>query len=98
MVKMRLLAVILSILVAACSTADRWTKTDAEDARTAKDTEECQALGKQHALRRYPDMGGAGLYGPSGVVMSQQQDDSYRASVQASAFGECMQKKGYTRV
>jgi hypothetical protein len=96
MVKMHLLAVIVPSIVTACTTADRWTKTDAEDARTAKDTEECRALGKEEALRRYPYMGGASLYGPAGVVLSQQ-DDNYRASVQASVFSQCMHKKGYAR-
>jgi len=94
---MRGLPLILPIVVAACTTPTRWTKAGADDAVTVKDADQCQALGKEEAQRRYPYMAGSGAYGPTGMVLSQQQDDNNRATVQASVFNECMQKKGYTR-
>jgi hypothetical protein len=95
---MRVLPLILPIVVAACAAPERWTKAGADDVITAKDAEACQALGKEEAQRRYPYMAGSGAYGPTGMVLSQQQDDNNRASVQASVFNECMRKKGYARV
>ena len=94
---MRVLLFVLPIMVAACATPARWTKAGADDVITATDTEECQSLGKEEALRRYPYMAGSGVYGPTGMILSQQQDDNNRASVQASVFNDCMQRKGYVR-
>jgi hypothetical protein len=94
---MRLRLLPLVLMVGACVTTERWTKTGADDALTQTDTEECQAIAKQEAQRRYPYMSGAGPYGSTGMILSQQQDNANRSSVQVSAFNECMQRKGYAR-
>jgi hypothetical protein len=56
----RVVRLILPMMVGACATPERWTKAGADDANTAKDTEQCQALGRDEALRRYPYMAGSG--------------------------------------
>jgi hypothetical protein len=94
----RVLPFFLPIMMVACTTPERWTKAGADRVITAKDTEACQSLGKEEAQRRYPYMAGSGSYGPTAMVLSQQQDENNRASVQAGVFNECMRKKGYARV
>ena len=94
---MRYRVLTLLLLATACAPAQRWTRPGADNVLIARDTEDCDAVAKQEALRRYPYMAGAGSYGPTGMILSQQQDSTNRASVQATVFRECMQKKGYTR-
>jgi hypothetical protein len=56
------------MMVAACASPERWTKAGANDAITAKDVEQCQALGKDEALRRYPYIAGSAPYDATGMV------------------------------
>ena len=92
-------ALVLSLLFAACATptAERWTKTGANDAATTKDMSECNTLAEQQAVRRYP----YGFSGPSmsasGTVLSQQRDDTNRSVAQRTYFNDCMEDRGYTR-
>jgi hypothetical protein len=88
---------IVPIMVAACASAQGWTKAGADGSVTAKDTAECEDIGRQQALRRYPYMAGAGPYGSTGMILSQQQDNANRSSVQVSVANDCMQRKGYQR-
>jgi hypothetical protein len=89
----------LSLLSAACATptAERWTKSGADDAATTKDMSECSTLAEQLAVRRYP----YGFSGPSmsasGTVLSQQRDDTNRSIAQRTYFNDCMEDRGYTR-
>ncbi|MBV8187608.1 MAG: hypothetical protein JO339_10235 [Alphaproteobacteria bacterium] len=94
---MRWRAGIVPMVVAACTAPQSWTKTGADASVTAKDTAECEDVGRRQALRRYPYMAGAGPYGSTGMILSQQQDNANRSSVQVSVFNDCMQRKGYAR-
>jgi hypothetical protein len=94
---MRWCAGIVPIMMAACATTPGWTKAGADDSVTAKDTAECEEIGRQQAVRRYPYMASAGPYGSTGMILSQQQDNANRSSVQVAASNDCMQRKGYVR-
>jgi hypothetical protein len=81
----------------AASAVGPWQKTGADQATVAKDTSECRALAEQEALRRYPYGFSSPTFGAAGTVMSQQRDDTNRATAEVALFNSCMQDRGYTR-
>lgn len=89
----------LALAAAACAGAggERWTRAGADDAAVERDLSECQTIGREQAFRQYPYSAGSAPYGPSGMILSQQQDSTNRASVQASVANECMARKGYAK-
>ena len=90
-------AVVLPMVLAACAAPEQWNKAGEDGATMAKDTSDCHATAREEALRRYPYGFSAPSFGASGMVASQQRDDTNRSIVETAAFNACMQEKGYTR-
>ncbi|MFO1082137.1 MAG: hypothetical protein U1E23_16090 [Reyranellaceae bacterium] len=88
--------VVIALGLAACATSERWSKAGADSDAVDRDLSECQAIGREMALKQYPHMAGS-AYSPSGMILSQQQDNANRASAQASVVNDCMTRKGYKR-
>ncbi len=85
------------LLLAACVMPERWQKTDASHATTAKDISECQSAARQEALRRHPYGLGSPTVVAAGTVVSQQRDETQRSAAEVALFNSCMQNSGYTR-
>ena len=86
----------LLTVLAGCAGGERWSKDGADPAAVDRDLSECQGIAREMALKQYPYMAGS-AYSPSGMILSQQQDNANRASAQASVLNECMTRKGYRR-
>lgn len=85
------------MILATCAAPDQWKKPGADDAAMAKDTADCHTTAREEALRRYPYGFSSPTFGASGMVASQQRDDTNRSIVETASFNACMQGKGYTR-
>lgn len=94
-----LVVVALSLELAACAAgqAGPWQKPGADAAMVEKDAAECRAAAEQEANRRYPYGFNSPSFGPAGVAMAQQREDTHRSTVEAASFDACMQKRGYQR-
>jgi hypothetical protein len=79
------------------TTPPTWQKAGVDNATLTKDTADCQAAAEREAMRRYPHGFNYGPSGVSGMVATQQRDETNRATVEAFFFKECMQAKGYMR-
>ena len=93
----RCTVLVAPLLLAACTMPERWQKTDASPATTAKDTSECQSAARQEVLRRYPYGLGSPTVVAAGTVVSQQRDETQRSAAEVALFNSCMQNSGYTR-
>lgn len=93
----RLWLAVCCATLAACAGPQRWSKPGVDASASAKDASECEIIGRQEAQRLYPYTAGSGPYGSTGMILSQQQDNANRSSVQVSVFNACMQRRGYVR-
>lgn len=94
-----LIAVTLSVGVAACATpgAGTWQKPGATDATIAADTAQCRTLAQQQAARLYPYGSSNPTLGGASMISAQQQADTDRNSAELQGFHDCMQARGYVR-
>ena len=92
-------ALALTIYVMACApvVTEPWQRPGVDAVTTANDTAECRATAEREAERRVPTGLSSPLLGAAGVVMSQQRDDSHRATIEAARFKACMEAKDYHR-
>jgi hypothetical protein len=74
-----------------------WQKAGANEATLAKDSSECRELAEREAMRRYPSGFSSPSFGATAVLMSQQRDETNRATVEAASFNTCMEGRGYAR-
>lgn len=86
-----------SSLVACATSPPSWQKAGANEATLAKDSSECRDLAEQEAMRRYPSGFSSPSFGATGMMMSQQRDETNRATVEAASFNTCMEGRGYAR-
>jgi len=95
-----ILAALLFAALAACGKAEppAWQKPGAAADMVARDTSDCRVLAADEARRRYPPDSSFPGFGPAGVIMAQQHDETSRISAENELFGLCMQNRGYTRV
>ena len=98
MTRPSLLSLALWSSLVACATPSSppsWQKSGASEATLAKDSSECRELAEQEAMRRYPSGFSSPSFGATGVLMSQQRDETNRGTVAMASFNTCMTGRGY---
>jgi hypothetical protein len=90
-----LLLALCSSLVACATSPPSWQKAGASEATRAKDSSECRELAEREAMRRYPSGFSSPSFSATGVLMSQQRDETNRSTVEAASFNTCMAGRGY---
>jgi len=96
---LRLLAGLGLLASLGCSTAapGPWQKPGADPRTVERDTFACRTEAQAEALRRYPQGAAAPGLGAAGIIASQQNNDTDRATVEAGQFNDCMAARGYRR-
>ena len=90
-----LLLALWASLVACAPSPPSWQKAGASEATLAKDSSECRELAEGEAMRRYPSGFSSPSFSATGVLMSQQRDETNRSAVETASFNTCMVSRGY---
>lgn len=96
----KILSFLLPVILAACSTATRWEKAGADEAKTDQDRAECRKAAEQEAFRQ-----GGAPFPYSGSWYGRPSTSALPPSVEADRLGTenklaafCMRSRGYELV
>jgi len=94
---LRLFAIGLAFILAACGGQVRWHKADSDDASLGNDLAGCSAAARSASQRMYGPPQISSGHGPLGAT-STEPSLADRQLREQEAVGRCMREKGYTLV